>query len=100
MPSILAKPVLTLRKMELNKQEMTLEDKLLLNIHDDPALSLQQRAEAIGASHKMKVSRMLEKLRQQKLIRNLRTNIELTKDGERAVEIIIDGGKFAPSETL
>lgn len=95
MPTILARPVLTLRAIEMAKTNLSLEDKLLLNINDDGALTLQERAAAIGAPHKMKVKRMVEKLKQQRLVRSFRTNLELTKDGERAVEEITSGGKFA-----
>ena len=96
MPTILAKPMLTMRAMQIAKDNMSMEDKLLLSIADAPALSLAERAVTIGAPHKMKVARMLEKMAQQKLIRKFRTNWELTKDGERAVEIITSGGQFAP----
>ena len=40
--------------------------------------------------------RALKRLSEQKLIRRFRTNWELTKGGEKAVEIITSGGKFAP----
>lgn len=96
MPTILAKPMLTMRAMQIAKDNMSMEDKLLLSIADAPALSLAERAVTVGAPHKMKVVRMLEKMGQQKLIRKFRTNWELTKDGERAVEIITSGGQFAP----
>lgn len=96
MPTILAKPMLIQRAVQLARDNMSMEDKLLLSIADAPALSLADRAVNIGAPHKMKVKRMLEKMRGQKLIRMFRTNWELTKDGERAVEIITSGGQFAP----
>ena len=96
MPTILARPMLQTRAMELSKETMTVEDRLLLSIQSDPALSLAQRAAELGLSHKMKVQRAIEKLSKQKLIRKFRTNWELTKEGERAVEIIVSGGSFAP----
>ena len=96
MPTILAKPMLLMRASELSNENMTLEDRLLLSIHDDPAMSLAGRAATVNAPHKMKVSRALEKLQKQKLIRKFRTNWELTKDGEKAVEMITNGEKFAP----
>jgi hypothetical protein len=96
MPTILAKPMLLTRAMQMAQESLSVEDRLLLNIQDAPALSLAERAAACGLSHKQKVARILEKLAGQKLIRKFRTNWELTKDGERAVEIITSGGKFAP----
>jgi hypothetical protein len=96
MPTILAKPMLMMRASEISNENMTLEDRLLLSIHDDPAMSLAGRAATVGAAHKMKVKRALEKLQKQKLIRMFRTNWELTKDGEKAVEMITNGDKFAP----
>lgn len=96
MPTILAKPMLVVRAMQIAKDNLSMEDKLLFNIADAPALSLADRAAAIGAPNKMKVVRLLEKLAQQKLIRKFRTNWELTGDGERALKIIEGGGSFAP----
>lgn len=96
MPTILAKPMLLMRASEISQENMTLEDRLLLSIHDDPALSLAGRAATVGAPHKMKVKRALEKLQKQKMIRLFRTNWELTKDGEKAVEMITNGDRFAP----
>jgi hypothetical protein len=96
MPTILAKPMLTMRAAQVAQENMTMEDKILLSINDKPDLSLSERAAHVGAPHKMKVARALEKMAGQKLIRKFRTNWELTRDGERAVEIINGGGRFAP----
>jgi len=85
-----------MRAIQIAQDNMSMEDKLLLSIASAPSLSLAERAVTIRAPHKMKVVRMLEKMAQQKLIRKFRTNWELTKDGERAVEIIENGGQFAP----
>jgi hypothetical protein len=94
-PTILAKPMLTMRAQEVASENLKVEDRLLLNIADAPNLSLGERAAALGLPHKMKVARLLEKLESQKLIRRFRTNWELTKDGERAVEMIQSGDGFA-----
>ena len=96
MPTILAKPMMMSRAIQIATENMSIEDKILLSIHDAPDLSLAERGVTIGVNHKMKVQRMLTKLASQKLIKKFRTNWELTKDGERAVEIITSGGKFAP----
>jgi hypothetical protein len=96
MPSILAKPMLSARVTEVARANLSLEDSLLLSIATYPALSLAERGARVGISHKQKVARCLEKLAGQKLIRKFRTNWELTKEGERAVEVIENGGEFAP----
>ena len=96
MPTILAKPMLQARAIEISRQNIKAEDKLLYSVRDEPALSLADRGVAIGVDHKMKVKRLLEKLEQQKLIRRFRTNWELTKEGEKAIEILEKGGGFAP----
>lgn len=95
MPTILAKPMMQVRAIQIAKENMSIEDKLLLSIADAPELSLAERAVTVGVKHKVQIARMLEKLSGQKLIRKFRTNWELTKEGDRAVEIITSGGKFA-----
>jgi hypothetical protein len=95
-PTILAKPLAGLRAAQLAKENLTLEDRLLISIRDYPAISLEQRGTDIGRVHKMKVKRTLEKMAEQRLVRKFRTNWELTKDGERALEIIENGAGFVP----
>lgn len=96
MPTILAKPLLLSRAMELSQENMTLEDRVLLTVDNDPALSLDGRGVLCGGVHKQKIKRTLQKLESQRLVRMFRTNWELTKDGEKAVEMIRDGQQFAP----
>ena len=96
MPTILAKPLLQTRAVQLARENLTLEDRLLLNVRDYPAISLEQRGTDCGRVNKQKVARVLLKMAEQKLVRKFRTNWELTKDGERAIEIIENGGGFAP----
>lgn len=95
MPTVLAKPVLRMRAMEIATAALSLEDKLLLSVRREPEISFAQRGVNVGLNHPQKVKRALEKLEKQKLVRRFRTNWELTKEGERAVEIIENGGKFA-----
>lgn len=95
MPTVLAKPMLTARAIDVAQDNLSVENKLLLNIEANPSLSLAERGAQIGLNYKMQVRRVIEKLQTQKLIRPFRTNWELTKDGERAVEIIKNGGHFA-----
>jgi hypothetical protein len=100
-PTILAKPLLEQRAMQIATENMTLEDKTLLTIEDGPQLSIRERCVqagvllADGRAHKSKMDRILKKLAEQKLIKRFRTNWELTKDGERAVEMLRSGQSFA-----
>ena len=95
MPTVLAQPMLTMRKIDLARENMSIEDKLLLSIDDHPELSQRERAADVGLNHHQKARRFLEKMYKQKLIKPFRTNWELTADGKRAVEIIRKGGHFA-----
>lgn len=95
MPTILAKPILVTRAIQIARDNLKLEDKLLFSIRDYPAMSLEQRGTDAGVN-KQKVARALNKLLDQKLVRRFRTNWELTKEGERAIEIIEHGGGFVP----
>jgi len=96
MPTILAKPILMTRAVQLARENLKLEDKLLISIRDYPAISLEQRGTDCGGVHKQKVARVLQKMAEQKLVRKFRTNWELTKEGERAIEIIEKGDGFVP----
>lgn len=102
MPTILAKPLLSLRASQIAKETLSMEDKILLSIRDEPSISMTDRCVRVGLllkdglAHKSGMSRMFKRLSDQKLIRKFRTNWELTKDGERAVEMIEKGEKFAP----
>lgn len=101
-PTILAKPLLITRALQIAIETLTMEDRLLVSIHDNPAMSQAERCTQIGlrladgGPHKSGMSRLLNRLSEQKLIRKFRSNIELTKDGERAVEMILGGAKFSP----
>jgi len=94
-PTILAKPVLTLRAQQIARENLDTEDRMLLCVADSPEMPLQQRAQTCGLTYKTQAKRVLEKLMRQKLVKPFRSNWELTKDGERAVEIITSGGGFA-----
>ncbi len=95
-PTILAKPILVTRAIQIARDNLKLEDKLLFSIRDYPAISLEQRGTDAGGVHKQKVARVLQKMAEQKLVRKFRTNWELTKEGERALEIIEKGDGFVP----
>lgn len=97
MPTILAKPMMTVRKMELVKEALATEDRLLLSIEENPSMSLDARAIDIGVKYKTQAKRAIDRAAEQKLIRTLRRNYwELTKNGERAVEILKSGSKVVP----
>lgn len=100
-PTILAKPLAEIRALEIATENLSQEDKTLLSIDTAPAVSIAERCVqtgvllAGGKAHKSKMDRILKKLSEQKLIRRFRTNWELTKDGERAVEMLRSGQPFA-----
>mgnify|MGYP000153274835 CR=1 FL=1 len=102
-PTVLAKPVLQLRAMQMATERLTIEDRLLMSIGDDPSLSQRERAVALGIvrgsgqADTARMGRLVSALAQQKLIRKFRTKWELTKDGERAVDEITSGEKL-PAE--
>lgn len=100
-PTILAKPLLETRAIEIATENLSREDRVLLSIARDPALSARERCVQCrmtlntGKAATGALTRVLNKLRDQKLIRRFRTNWELTKDGEKAVEMLRDGQPFA-----
>jgi len=100
MPTILAKPLLMQRAMELAKASMSLNDQVLMSIFDYPNLSLDGRAQRCGNPHKMQISRELKKLQEDKMIKEFRHGyFELTSDGERAYEMLKDDlNAFVPRD--
>lgn len=101
-PTVLAKPLLEVRAREIVKETLSREDRVLLSIEANPGLSLAERALATdvrltdGQAHKTGVSRILQRLEKEKLVRKFRSNWELTKNGEKAVELIKQGAKHSP----
>lgn len=100
-PTILAKPLSSTRALQIATENLSHEDKTLLSIETHPAVSIADRCVHIGLilasgkSNKSRMDRILKKLADEKLIRRFRTNWELTKDGERAVEMLRSGQPFA-----
>lgn len=100
-PTILAKPLLEIRALQIASENLSREDRVLLSIADAPALSIRDRCVACGMTladgraATGPMTRIFKKLAEQKLIRKFRTNWELTKEGERAVEMIQSGEPFA-----
>lgn len=100
-PTILAKPLLEIRAIEIAMENLSREDRVLLSIASDPALSARERCVRChltlnnGKAATGALTRILNKLCEQRLIKKFRTNWELTKDGEKAVEMLRDGQPFA-----
>lgn len=104
MPTILAKPVLELRATQIARETLKLEDQLLLNISDDEGLSIRERCRAMGMvrddgePETSRMSRLLERLRADKMIKKVRRKWVLTDAGKKEVEAIIEG-QTQPLET-
>lgn len=95
MPTILAKPLLELRAIQIAQETLSREDQLLLSIEKDEAMSMAGRCDATGIPGKGALGRALRRLEDQKLIRRFRTNWELTDGGKKAVAMIRGGANFA-----
>lgn len=89
-PTILAKPVLTLRATQIARETLSLEDQILMAIHDDPTATKAARAAAIGIPA-TRYQRLIDRLRDQKLIKKKARKWQLTADGEEAIEDIQRG---------
>lgn len=102
MPTILAKPLMQSRALQIAQDNLTSENRTLLSIEDHPELSVAERCIQIklmlnnGEPAKSKLHRIIAKLESKKLIKRFHTGWELTGDGERAVKLIKQGRKFAP----
>lgn len=101
MPTVMARPLLMTRALQIAVESMSIEDRLLLNIAAYEAQSMADRCVEIGLvnsdgkAKKTNLVRVLEKLEREKLIQRFRTNWELTAKGQRAVDILNGGGEFA-----
>lgn len=100
MPTVMAVPLMEVRALEIATMAVSMEDRLLLNIEQYDAQSIRQRCVEIGMVNKSGkanstgLTRMLNKLRDEKLVTRLRSNWRLTAKGEEAVQIIKDGGSI------
>lgn len=101
MPTILAKPLLVTRAMQIAQEALSNEDRLLLSIHANPAQSTRDRCVECGMvseNGKAKTglySKVIDRLCSDKLIKKFRRNWELTEAGERAVKMIENGEEMA-----
>lgn len=104
MPTILAKPVLELRANQIARETLRMEDQLLLNISDDEGLSVRERCRALGLvrddgeAETSRMSRLLDRLRMDKMIKKVRRKWVLTDAGKAEVKAIIEG-QTQPLET-
>jgi len=97
MPTILAKPVLELRATQIARETLRIEDQLLLNIQDSEELSMRERCVALdilrddGQPNTGRISRLIERLSKDKMIKKVRRRWVLTKAGEDECEAIASG---------
>ncbi len=101
MPTVMARPLMEMRAMQIATDRLSAIEKLILNIEQYEAQSIRQRCVEIGMvtpNGKAKTSSManlLGKLAEEKLARRILTNWELTPKGQKAADMIKNGGKFA-----
>ena len=101
MPTVMARPLMEMRAMQIATDRLSAIEKLILNIEQYEAQSIRQRCVEIGMvtpTGKAKTSSManlLGKLAEEKLARRILTNWELTPKGQKAADMIKNGGKFA-----
>lgn len=100
MPTVMAVPLLEMRAMEIAANAYTTKERLLLSIEASDSLSVAQRCLNIGMvnskgdAKKSSLAAMLGDLRDEKLVKRILNNWFLTEKGERAVNIITNGGSF------
>lgn len=100
MPTVMAIPLMETRALEIATNAVSFEDRLLLNVEQYDAMSIAQRCVEIGLTNgagrakKSTMVRMLEKLQGEKLVTRLRSNWLLTEKGEKAIQIINNGGSI------
>lgn len=91
MPTILAKPLLETRAIQIARDTLSVEDALLLSLEAHPEYGQRGHADNIGVGSMGKMARLIKRLADQKLIRKFRNKWELTDKGERAVREIGQG---------
>lgn len=95
MPTVLAKPLLETRAIQIARELLTDEDALLLSLEAHPEYGLRGHADSAGLSLG-KVTRIIKRLADQKLIKKFRNKWELTDQGKRAVDEIGRGINCPP----
>ncbi|MDT1061179.1 AAA family ATPase [Paracoccus sp. CPCC 101403] len=98
MPTVLAKPLMEMRAIQIARDQLSREDAFLLSLEANPDYTVRAHSDVIGVPSMGAMSRLIDRLAEQGLIKKFRNRWELTKKGERAVEEI-GGGKPQPVET-
>ncbi|WP_323008958.1 AAA family ATPase [Paracoccus sp. (in: a-proteobacteria)] len=96
MPTILAKPLIEMRAVQIARELLSDEDALLLSLEANPEYSLRGHMDQVGFTSTGKMSRLIDRLAKQKLIKKFRNRWELTTQGERAVEELGRGLQCPP----
>ena len=84
MPTIVARPVLQLRAMELAGKTVNIETEILRSIDASPALPMRERAVQIGVS-KSALDRAIRRMADRKWLRKKGRKFALTEQGEEAM---------------
>ncbi len=90
MPTIIAKPVMQLRAMELAGKTVDVETRILQSIDGHPALPLRERAAQMGLS-KSALERALQRMVSRKWLRRKGRKFALTDQGQEALEDGLSG---------
>lgn len=98
MPTVLAKPLMEMRAIQIARDQLSREDALLLSLEAHQEYTVRAHGDVIGVHSMGTMTRLIDRLAEQGLIKKFRNRWELTKKGERAVEEI-GGGKNQPVET-
>lgn len=101
-PTPVARAIGELRAMEIASETLSKEDRVLLSIANDPAISMVERCTRLGLvgetgnAQKSSLQKIFDRLFKQKLIKRFRSNWELTGDGQKAVDMIREGHQLSP----
>lgn len=104
MPTVMARPLMEMRALDIASAAQSKTERLLLNIRDYDGQSMRQRCVEIGmvsSAGKANVTglhRMVGELLEVRYIKKVLNNYYLTEKGEKAVDIIENGG--SPPEDL
>lgn len=98
MPTVLAKPLLEVRALEIATKSHTIKERIILSIENSASLSISQRCvdvgliSATGNAQKSTMMRRIMNLKDEGLVKQILNNWYLSDKGKAAVEIIENGG--------
>lgn len=98
MPTVLAKPLMEMRAIQIARDQLSREDALLISLEAHPEYTVRAHGDVIGVQSMGSMARLIDRMSEQGLIKKFRNRWELTNKGQRAVEEI-GGGKNQPVET-